>query len=310
MIDATTRQRLVMRFGPWAGEWCDELPALVDRIARNWKVRIHRPASRGMTSCVLFCERSGGELAVLKLSPDAGLISAEAAALAAWQSSGRVPRVLDHDEESGALLLEAIQPGTMLADTQASLRLDEVAGLVRDLHASADEEAMTGFPPLIEGVEFMFAFYRKRLREHGRSSLVSEDLVARSLAIARGLATGPGPRVLLHGDLHARNVLEAGGGRGLVAIDPRASVGDPAFDLIDWVLVDVRDKRTLMRRAERLSSQVGVDPSNLWRWCGCTAVLIAISQLVRFNAPTNATRPLLALAAEAVYGDDVPRDSV
>lgn len=308
MIDPATRQRLLVRFGPWVDEWCGRLPALVDGLARRWDVTVLRSASRGSSSCVLFCERSGGELAVLKLSPDAALIAAEASALAAWQSSSRVPKILELDEEAGALLLEAIQPGTSLADGRSTIRLDEVAGLVRDLHTSADEEAVIDFPPLIEGVEFMFALYRKRLREHGTSSLISEDLVERSLATARELATRPGRRVLLHGDLHARNVLE--GDWGLVAIDPQARVGDPAFDLIDWVLIDSKDRRTLIQRAERLSSQAGVDPSNLWQWCGCTAVLIAISRLIRSKNHTNATRLLLALAAEAVYGDDTVRDPV
>jgi streptomycin 6-kinase len=299
MIDPAARQRLVMRFGPWANEWCDELPARIDRISRRWGITIGHPVSRGSTSCVLFCERSGGRLAVLKLSPDPGLISEEAAALRAWQSSGRVPEVLGYDEENGALLLEAIQPGTVLADTQIAPHLDEVAGLVRDLHATG-EEAIEDFPSLIEGVEFMFTFYRERLRRHDISSPVLEDLLERSLVVAREMAARPGRRVLLHGDLHARNVLDAGEDRGLVAIDPRACVGDPAFDLIDWVLYDSLDRRTLMRRAERLSGRAGVDSSNLWRWCGCTAVLVAISQLIRSDVPTEATRTLLAFADDAV----------
>ncbi|OUC96640.1 hypothetical protein CA984_14275 [Streptosporangium minutum] len=44
-----------------------------------------------------------------------------------------------------------------------------------------------------------------------------------------------GPAGLVHGDLHPGNVLD-GGPRGLVVIDPRPCVGDPAFDAVDWVL--------------------------------------------------------------------------
>lgn len=92
-----------------------------------------------------------------------------------------------------------------------------------------------------------------------------------------------------------------GGARGPVAIDPRAYVGDPAFDLIDWVLVEGGDERTAMPRAERLADLTGVDPAKLWRWCEITAVLVAISKFVQRDSPTEATRSLLTLARNAAY---------
>jgi streptomycin 6-kinase len=101
---------------------------------------------------------------------------------------------------------------------------------------------------------------------------------------------------LLHGDLHAHNVLDGGHGRGLVAIDPRACVGDPASDLIDWVLTDTGDEHRMRQRAELLASEVGVDPAALWRWCECMAVLMVISWLARGSDSTAATKSLLSLA--------------
>ena len=300
-IDAATRRRMIVRFGPSAGEWCDVLPALLDRLARRWNVPIGRSAAPGATSCVWFCEAYGGEPAVLKLSPDPTLGASEAKALTAWRSSGRVPQTLDFDADSGALLLEAIQPGTILAADDPAARIEGIAELVGGLHASAEAEAMAGFPPLMERVEFIFGFYEERLHDPAVASVVPAGLLEGSAAAARRLAAKPGRDVLLHGDLHARNVLN-GGVRGLVAIDPRACVGDPAFDLIDWVLVGGGDERTAMPRAEKLADLTGVDPAKLWRWCESTAVLIAISRLVWLNRPTDATHSLLALARNAAYG--------
>lgn len=56
--------------------------------------------------------------------------------------------------------------------------------------------------------------------------------------LARELAIDDREGALLHGDLHPGNVLD-GGTRGLVAIDPRSCVGDPAFDVVDWVFWNV-----------------------------------------------------------------------
>lgn len=300
-IDDATRRRMIGRFGPRANDWCDDLPALLDRLARRWRIWIGRTASPGANSCVWFCETHGGESAVLKLSPDPALGASEAEALAAWRSSGRVPRVLNLDRDSGALLLEAIRPGTTLADSRPAAHLGAVAELVGDLHASAGAGAMSGFPPLVERVEFIFALYEERLREPAVALAVPVDLLEGSAAAARRLAVESGQRVLLHGDLHAKNVLN-GGVRGLVAIDPRAYVGDPAFDLIDWVLVDGGDARTARPRAEWLAERVRVDPAKLWRWCESTAVLVAIGQLVRREGNTGSTRSLLDLAQNAAYG--------
>ena len=77
--------------------------------------------------------------------------------------------------------------------------------------------------------------------------------VERSYVAARWLADeGAGRRVLLHGDLHLRNVLAGPPGRELVAIDPRACVGDPAFDLVDWITLAARLVTELLALAVRL----------------------------------------------------------
>lgn len=291
---------MVGRFGSRGAEWCDRLPALLDRLARRWDVRVGRSASPGATSCVWFCERRDGGPAVLKLSPDPGLGAAEAGAFAAWRSSDRVPRVLGFDEDSGALLLEAIGTGTTLADGDPAAHIGAIADLVDDLHASAGDEAEGGFPPLAERVEFIFGFYEDRyLRRPAVASAVPAGLMEGSLAAARRLAAGPDRRVLLHGDLHARNVLDGGGARGLVAIDPRACVGDPAFDLIDWVLVG--GEREAKTRAEWLAERVGVDPARLWRWCESTAVLFAIGRLAVSAEPAESAL-LLQMAQNAAHG--------
>ena len=290
----------MLRFGPRANEWCDALPARVRRLAGRWGFDdVGRPASRGSTSYVLSCRRRNGGPAVLKLSPDCALVTAEAEALAAYRTSGRVPRVFDSDGEDGALLLEAIEPGTPLGDGRAAAELGRIAGLVRDLHRAPDEQGLGDFPPLIDRVEFIFEFWGRRLQDPGIASLVPRDLLERSLQAARDLATRPERRVLVHGDLHPGNVLDGGRQRGLVAVDPRACVGDPAFDLIDWVLVGSATEHESARRCAWLAGEVGVAPARLWRWCASTAVLVAIGRLARGSGPNGFVRMLLTLADDS-----------
>lgn len=195
--------------------------------------------------------------------------------------------------------MEAIRPGTALTDDPSKVCLDTIIELVWDLHTSTSEEATKGFPPLIERIEFIFSFWGERLRKPEVASVVPTGLVERSLTTAHELAGSPGRRVLLHGDLHPGNVLN-GGDRGLVAVDPRACVGDPAFDLIDWVLAEGGDEDTLTGRAVWLAQEAGVAPDILCRWCACAAVLVAIGRLARGEDCSENIRSLVALSTSGV----------
>jgi streptomycin 6-kinase len=122
---------------------------------------------------------------------------------------------------------------------------------------------------------------------------VPATLLDRGHALARELAADPGAaRVLLHGDLHPGNVLDGGAGRGLVAIDPRACVGDPLFDAVDWVLWRA-EPSDLDRRLAVLAS--GAE-ERLRAWCAAFAAMIAASRANR-GAPDAEIDWLLGLAA-------------
>jgi streptomycin 6-kinase len=62
-------------------------------------------------SVVIRCRTSDGCPAVLKISPDRKRLATEAAALDRW-TTVHTPSILAVDAVVGALLLEAIEPGT------------------------------------------------------------------------------------------------------------------------------------------------------------------------------------------------------
>jgi streptomycin 6-kinase len=256
------RARLVARFGAaLVDEWWPELTARLDRLAARWAVSVGEPVGRGNTSLVLWCRRADGARGVLKLSPDPALAVAEAGALRAWAASGRVPELWGHDAGAGALLLEAVGDG---APALRPVDLDAVAGLIGGLHAA---RAPAGFPLLAERVEWMFSHRITR-------GMPFADALERGGRAAIALAREPAPTVLLHGDLHPGNVLDGGPARGLVAIDPRPCVGDPAFDGVDWVFHRA-DADEWAPRARALAAAIGCDPDRLWRWCVAFAPMIA-----------------------------------
>jgi streptomycin 6-kinase len=260
------KERLERRHaGPAFDAWWESLPRRTAGLAERWGLEVGEPIPRGHTSLLIRCRR-GGRAAVLRLSPEVELAAEEARALRAWEPSGRVPAVWEHDDD-GALLLEAIEPGTPIGEGPRR-NAEELRALLDGLHAAPSD----GFPPLAERVEFIYAHWLPRVRGVSTADMEGARELARHLA-----ATYEGPPALVHGDLHLGNVLAST--RGLLAIDPRACAGDPDFDAVDFVLWDA----AVRREAEARIPELATDHERLLRWCAAFVPLIAGARRARLT---------------------------
>jgi streptomycin 6-kinase len=293
VLDEDSRNRLITRFGAGVGAWCAALPETVERYCQRWHLDLDRALS-GNTSRVFIGRQHGNRGVVLKLTPDRAIANEEAIALRAWAATPHAVDVLDADPEAGALLLENIEPGTKVSDEPRIPPVDEVAGLLAGLRETASYDAGQ-LPTLAQGMDSMFARIGGLASNPQVSPLVARHVLDDGYHRARELASD-GPAGLLHGDLHLSNILRAGRSRGLVAIDPRPSVGDPTFDAIDWTLERATSMAEVHQRIERLSELVpGLDPGRLWGWCRATAAALAVLRLRR-RPPDATTRLLLEMA--------------
>lgn len=292
VLDAGARRRLLDRFGAGVGPWCDALPSVVAGLAGRWDLEV-RSAMSGGTGRALLCRDGAGRPVVLKLTPEPRIAAIEAAALRAWSGSSRVVELLDHDPATGAVLMEGLVPGTPLAERGARIELGEVAELLAQLHQAP--APASGFPSLTERVDLLFALAGRRVLGLPAANRPPAQLLDRAHAAARALAAG-GPMVLLHGDLHPGNVLDAGPARGAVAIDPRPCVGDPAFDAVDWAFLPMAAGGDLETGLAGLRARMpALDVDRLRWWCHALAVLLAVAPLRR-HGPTAHTDALLELS--------------
>ncbi|MFC5062119.1 aminoglycoside phosphotransferase family protein [Actinomycetospora atypica] len=272
------RRRLVVRFGPGATDWLDELPALVGTLARRWGLQIDGPVLSGNSAIVLPADRG-----VLKLHPDGGIAADEAAALAHWSAASTVVDLLEHDE--GALLLARVRPGTAVP---TALGTDPAV-----LPALVDLWTTPGapdVPPLVDRVAFWHEKVREHLDDERVRGVIPPEVLDRGAGEAEVLAARPGHEGLVHGDLHAGNLLT--GPAGAVVVDPRPCRGDRTFDLVDPVLVEGRPERVVPELARRLD---GLDPDLLHAWCRALAPANAIAAL-RTDPGSARTAALVALA--------------
>jgi streptomycin 6-kinase len=293
-LDEELRQRLRRRFGATVDPWLDRLPPVLVDLADRWQLDLGGLIQRGTVSVVIRCRAYTGAAAILKVSPDRARIQEEAAALARWTTT-HVPAVLAVDDSVGALLIEAIQPGPSLAETDAYPPLDQLAALVTSLHTDSDPNP--SYRPLAVRIDALYTSGRANYeRRPDLVAVVPPSLYERGRQTAMWLAQDAPQTVLLHGDLTPANILQGNQRRGLVAIDPAPCLGDPAFDAVDLLLWQAGDVETVTSRAEHLASMMGVDKHRLIRWCAAFAAMIALEMAE--GSPSNTARigPFMALA--------------
>ncbi len=211
-------------FGP---QWTQGLPALTQRQLRHWNLQPTGTPMHGMVALVVPVRLPHGDPAVLKIQPVDAESEGEPDALRTWNGDGAV-RLLRHDPDTGAMLLEPLDPARTLDTVPIDQALTTIGTLLARLTA---HPAPQGIRTLQEATHTMAAraqHLAPRLRtSHERHRI--NTLAAR----AREMAPHAGDR-LLHWDLHFQNVLAPLPGTDRepwLAIDPKPLAGDPGFDL-------------------------------------------------------------------------------
>ncbi|RKS68872.1 streptomycin 6-kinase [Actinomadura pelletieri DSM 43383] len=254
--------------------WLDELPRVADAVARDWGLRLGRPYELSY-HWVAEATREDGSAAVLKLGPTRpGHLAVEAAALEFWDGRGAV-RLLAHDAERGALLLERATPGTLARDLVPERDEEATAAVIdviRRLHRPAPPES-----PLPDLVKAGAGFTRHLDRFPGDDPL-PRHLVERAAKLFEELCGDATERVVLHGDLHHDNVLRAEREPWL-AIDPHGYVGDPGYETGALLYnPDPADRDTALlklvpARIEQLADALGLPRERVEAWGFVVCVL-------------------------------------
>ena len=192
-----------------------------------------------------------GEEAVLKIQKPHRESEHEAAALELWDGEGAI-RLLAHDPEEHALLLERCVPGTPLSEARAE-GMDVLTELLPRLWKSPE-----GFHT-IEDDEPLLRDDIEGARD--------ERLKDAALAYLRDLVPSQGERVLVNQDLHGDNVLAADREPWLV-IDPKPLAAERELSAASILRSNElgHSKRDVLYRLDRLCSDLGLDRERAVGW--------------------------------------------
>lgn len=307
----------------------------VAELARTWSLADVAPVSVGPGSTV-FRARRGSEPVFVKVSDAPHARRREALALQWWQGQGAA--ALLESDDSGALLIEAVAPGTTVmdhaVDDGVATRL--IAETILALQSATDADAATAdaaaddltAPAAGPGTASAGQPARNLPDLPGIGSLGSEltgisvpefEREATLAGVPRGaalleaatellahLVATTGEVAVLHGDLHHRNVLLDEDDRP-VAIDPHGWVGDPCMEPAS-LLANPRELLALapdplgltLRRVDTITEVTGLDRERVLQWGLVAGVVAEAWALADHNMLHGA--PLRLAAALQEYG--------
>jgi streptomycin 6-kinase len=248
-----------------AARWLEDLPTLVEGLAAEWGLCVERPFADATEAFVAPATREDGTPVVIKvLVPrDEDVARHEIQALRLANGEG-CARLLEADVERGALLLERL--GRPMV--QCGLRIDERHEILCDLAVQFWRPAPAlDFPSGAEKGRWLIGFITRLWNELDRPC--DEQTIAHAVRCAerRIAAYDPERAVLVHGDVHQWNALEAGGGFKLV--DPDGLVAEPEYDLAILMREDPEDLLAWgdpRARSHGLAQRTGLDETAIWEW--------------------------------------------
>lgn len=251
-----------------AEEWMERLPAILASCAQSWQLTIFPPFENLSFHYVAPAIRADGTSVVIRVDAPTGEFAQEAEAMRLFNGEG-IARLLECDEEQKVVLLERLEPGTMLAELvpeQDERAISILTSVMRQLWRPAP--AQRNFPTVEKWAQ---GLQRLRVRYDGGCGPLPTLLVEEAEALFAELLATAGPPMLLHGDLHHENILLSG--NEWRAIDAKGVVGDPGYETGVLFynpmpkIFHVPDlRKVLARRLDQLSEELAMDRARIRGW--------------------------------------------
>ncbi|MFD0337291.1 aminoglycoside phosphotransferase family protein [Streptomyces sp. NPDC127117] len=269
-VPETFARSTIEREGEPGAAWLAELPRIVEELSGRWNCVPDGEVMHGDVGIIVPVLRTSVGVAVMKVSfPHPGNVH-EPDAFEAWGGRGAV-LLHERDDEHFAMVLERARSST-LAELEDGDEVVRVAGRISHQLAIP---APPGLPRLQERADAWVSQLRQDARE--LTHTLPRYVVDAAVATAQELGHDQ-PDSLIHGDLHARNILRADREPWL-AVDPKGHAGDPAYDggtLLKsqaLTLIEASDLRKALFRALHVFAEAAeVDRERARRWAQFHAV--------------------------------------
>ncbi|MFI6444378.1 aminoglycoside phosphotransferase family protein [Kitasatospora sp. NPDC050543] len=263
----------IEREGEPGAAWLAELPGIVDELLGCWDCLPDGEVMHGGVGIIVPVRRRAEGTAVLKVSfPHPGNVH-EPDAFMAWNGRGAV-RLHERDDERFAMMLERADPSTLAEVADG----DEVAAVAGRINRRLAVPAPAGLPRLRDQADAWEEQLLKDAEELAHP--LPRHVMEAAEATVRDLGRTQ-PDILVHGDLHAGNILR-GEREPWLAVDPKGYAGDPAYDAGALLksraltLIAAADLRSAVHRTLDVFAEAAeLDRERARRWAQLHAVQAA-----------------------------------
>jgi streptomycin 6-kinase len=267
-------RHMLQLHGEEGQRWLDRLPAILAACERRWGLTIGASFSNLSFHYVASAVNSDGEPVVVKACSPTGEFAMEAEAIRLFDGHG-MARLLASDQDDEVMVLERLQPGTLLKSVEDEEKaISAAASVMKQLWRPAP--AGTLFPTVQDWEK---GFARLRQRYDGGHGPFPPALLEEAEHLYADLLASMDEPALLHGDLHQENILAAHRDPWL-AIDPKGLIGEPAYETgallrnpLPELLKMPQPGRVLARRVDQLGEELGMDRERIRGWGLAQAVL-------------------------------------
>ncbi|WP_088011730.1 aminoglycoside phosphotransferase family protein [Gottfriedia acidiceleris] len=249
--------------------WLENFEDLCIKCENRWNMKILAPfeLSYNFVAPILI---DGQKKAVIKLEVPNEEFNSEVEALNEFKEKEFV-KVIDADLNEGILILEQLLPGETLATIENEEEAMNIAvKVMKNLWITAPKS--TKIPTILSREDSFSRIVEKFPNGLGP---VSKEMLLDAFSIFKEMNKTQSTQYLLHGDLHHYNILNAGENSWKV-IDPKGLIGEREYDIIQFLLNNLKDKdipKTIEKRIDLLVKELNLNKERVLLWGYSHAVL-------------------------------------
>jgi streptomycin 6-kinase len=263
-------QRNLAAMGDAGSDWLTQLPSVIGELEQRWQIIVGAVLPNATEACVALAVSVTGHGGVLKIPlANNDKVRRERSVLQAPDGRGYA-RLLHHDPQSGALLLELVGPQLHQLGFSIESQIEIICATLANAWrvSPAGLDLQTG----AEKAHAMAAAVRTLSAKLETACPAHTITIALRFAQQRAEAFDPNASVLGHGDAHSWNALADPNGSGFRFVDPDGFFIEPAHDLSislrEWSddLLAGDPVRRGQARCSLLERLTGVSASDIWQW--------------------------------------------
>ena len=293
-VPLLVRQR-ALAHGVAGQRWLDGLDEVVATLAERWALDLVEALSGGTASYVVAAIDRSGRSCVLKVgmplnSDEANMFSRSVRSHQLADGRG-CAKLLNHDSSVPAMLLERLGPNLHEMSMPVPDILETISVTLRNFWRPIPAEV--GLPSGAEKALWLAQYISKMWTALDRPCPQAVIVRALRLCDERAAAFNPSRAVLVHGDAHGWNTLDAGSG-SFKFIDPEGLRSEPEHDLsvamreYNEPLLSGDTPRLVQQRAEFLATRCGADARAVWEWGFIERVSTGLAAIHNFGGDTGA----------------------